>query len=352
MGMDEGITLAFGALLFVTLRWGIRRLPRERWQFLASLPLKKGDDDRWAGLNLTYYGALNATAYALSCAIVMVLMAASGVSFPSTAALVGAVLLICVPASRLVARIVERKRHTFSIGGASFLGIVLIPWLVLLTDRLWPTGMGHAAPMTVLAAATIAYAFGEGVGRLACISFGCCYGKPLDACPQWLRQWFGNREVRFYGATKKIAYATGLEGVAVVPIQAITCALYCATGLVGAYLFLKGAHRSAFMLCLAVTQLWRFASEFLRDDYRGDGPISAYQVMSLAAVGYGIAISLFFGPAGDDVPNPRILSGLAALWSPAPILSLQLIWAATFFYTGRSEVTGSTLTFHVHQNRV
>ena len=34
----------------------------------------------------------------------------------------------------------------------------------------------------VLAALAIGYILGEGLGRLACLSFGCCYGKPLDQC--------------------------------------------------------------------------------------------------------------------------------------------------------------------------
>jgi hypothetical protein len=352
MGMNEGIILTFGFLLFLLLRWSFKRLPQEKWQFLASFPLRKESDGRWLGLNLTYYGAFNAAAYTLSCAVVVVLMSASGVSFPITSALLVAVLIICVPASRLVARLVEGKKHTFSIGGASFLGIVAIPWLVFLAGTLWPAGMGHIAPMAVLAAVSIAYTFGEGIGRLACISFGCCYGKPLQECPLWMRRLPWAKGVRFYGATKKIAYATGLEGVEVVPVQAITCILYCITGLAGLYLFLQGFYPSAFMLCLGVTQAWRFASEFLRADYRGGGRISAYQKMSIVAIVYGLGISVFFGASSPHAAPPDIVEGLSALWSPAPLICLQLIWISTFFFTGRSEVTGSTVTFHVHRSRI
>ncbi len=351
MGIDEWAVIAFGAALGGLLAWGFGRLPGERWQFLAAFPLRKDGNGAWQAANLTFYGVLNALAYTLSCLVAVVLLGAAGLTFGATAALMGAVLLVCVPGSRLIARWVEKKKHTFSIGGASFLGIVLLPWIVHGMGLAWPARWADVAPLPVLAAVCIAYSLGEGVGRLACLSFGCCYGKPMTEAPRWLRRCLGRRGTRFSGATKKIAYAGALEGVPVVPVQAMTCLLYCAIGLAGAYLFLQAAYRTAFLVCLAGTQLWRFASEFLRSDHRGGGRISAYQLMSLAAVAYGLAAAAFLD-AGGPAATPDLAAGLGALWTPGAILCLEAVWVATFLYTGISEVTGATLTFHVRRQRI
>jgi prolipoprotein diacylglyceryltransferase len=83
-----------------------------------------------------------------------------------------------VPSSKLMARIVERKKHTSTIGGASFVGLLLAPWIIQGTQVVClSTGAGQVSVMVVLAAVMICYTLGEGLGRLACISFGCCYGK-------------------------------------------------------------------------------------------------------------------------------------------------------------------------------
>ena len=56
----------------------------------------------------------------------------------------------------------------------------------------------------------IAYVLGESIGRLACLSFGCCYGMPLrDAKPPVARL-FKNHNLVIGGSTKKAAYASGL----------------------------------------------------------------------------------------------------------------------------------------------
>jgi len=265
--------------------------------------------------------------------------------------LVLALLGCCVPASRLVAFIVEKKAHTFTVGGAVFVGILAAPVFVALLNRtvgvVWPF---HIPAMAACAAMAIAYSFGEGLGRLACISFGCCYGKPLSASPNWLRRIFEGRGFIFSGSTKKIAYAGGLEDTEVIPIQAITSVLYTLCGMVAIGLFLSGRFYAAFLLAIIVTQVWRLLSEMLRADYRGEGNISAYQIMGIVAVVYAIATALFF-PV-ETVAAPQLALGLASIWSPPQILFLQGVWLAIFLYTGLSTVTGATLSFHVHHDRV
>jgi hypothetical protein len=270
-----------------------------------------------------------------------------------TLVIVALVLAVCMPGSRLMARIVEKKKHTFSIGGASFLGIMLLPPLLLLLRPVAAGIWGLSLPIMVyLATVSIAYCWGEGIGRLACISFGCCYGKPLADLPPGLQKCFRHWHFIFFGKTRKISYADNLDGVEVVPIQAVTAVLYCLTALVSLYLYLKGFFSLAFLLSLSVSQLWRFGSEFLRADYRGQGRISAYQYMSLGAVIYGLVVAAVLPAGSAPAVAIDIAAGLAVLANPLMLIFLQALWLAAFVYTGRSEVTGATIEFHVHQHRI
>jgi hypothetical protein len=227
---------------------------------------------------------------------------------------------------------------------------MLTPWLLVLLNgvfRNWE--MGGFPIMPPLAAIAIAYALGEGSGRLACISFGCCYGKPLaDLSPRW-RRWLAPVSVVYYGHTKKIAYADGLVAQKVVAVQAITAVLYTAAGTAGMLLFLQGSIHPAYLLCVGVTQVWRFLSEFLRADYRGSGRISAYQMMALFAAVYAVGISVWVPSAHMAVD---IFQGLLLLWNPSIIILCQIQWIGIFFYMGRSQVTGSRISFLVHKDRI
>jgi hypothetical protein len=118
----------------------------------------------------------------------------------------------------------------------------------------------------------------------------------------------------------------------------------------GIFLFLKGWHTSAFLLSLSVTQVWRVLSEFFRADYRGEGSISAYQVMALVSIAYGFLLAAIL-PAPPVHPTD-LQAGLHSLFSPGIILFLQALWVAAFLFTGRSMVTASTISFHVVKERV
>ncbi|MEI7673066.1 MAG: prolipoprotein diacylglyceryl transferase family protein, partial [Deltaproteobacteria bacterium] len=200
-------------------------------------------------------------------------------------AIITAILAICMPASKLIASWVEGKANTFTVGGASFVGLIAAPWIIQFINGTMGVRMGFNAPvLSVLAAIAIAYAVGEGIGRLACISFGCCYGKPLAACHPLLQRIFSGRAFIFSGQTKKIAYAHHLDGQEVIPIQAVTALLFTGAGILGCYGFLKGYHFTTFAALLFVTQAWRALSEIFRADYRGAGSITAYQVMALLSI--------------------------------------------------------------------
>jgi uncharacterized membrane protein len=114
--------------------WGFRTLPSERWQMICTIPIKKTLNGSWQGLNLTFYGFFNAVALCASIGLIFILTGAAGVNVGILSAILVLLLGCCLPASRLIARWVEKKPHTFSVGAASFLGIVAGPWLVLLIE--------------------------------------------------------------------------------------------------------------------------------------------------------------------------------------------------------------------------
>jgi len=351
MMMDLTILAVFGLGSLAYLWWGFKRLPAEHWQILATLPAVKSPDGVWSGVNITWYGLLTANAYLVAVIVLLVLLGSLGIA-PLGIALLTAVLLgCCVPASRLVARLVEKKDHTFTVGGAVFVGMLITPFVVLCLNRTAGALFNFHLPlMAAYAAIAIAYAFGEGLGRLACISFGCCYGKPLADTEGWIKRLFSGRGFRFYGSTKKAAYADSLEGAELLPIQAVTSVLYIVSGLLGIGLFLSAHHLTAFLLTAGVTQGWRALSETWRADYRGAGRISAYQIMGLAGLAYAVSVALLLG--SEPAAAPVFRNGLLQIWTPAVLIFLQSIWLVIFFYTGRSTVTGATVRYHVHHDRI
>jgi hypothetical protein len=202
----------------------------------------------------------------------------------------------------------------------------------------------------ILAGVMIAYAFGEALGRLACISFGCCYGVSIDAVHPAVQKLLGGRHFVFSGEMKKISYASGMQGIQVVPIQAMTSIIYILAGLIATFLFLKGSFGVAFMLTIAVTQGWRLLSETLRADYRGGGRISAYQIMGVFAILLAFAL-LYLLPA-EGVPTVDLPAGIEAAWHPAVVLFLQGLWALVFLLFGKSMVTGAEISFHLRHDRI
>ncbi len=343
------IALAIGFALALT--WGFSALPGERWQIMAAVPQIKTADGRWTGINLTYYGFFNAMAYSAAVAMVFLLLGSIQVPRSAVFTAVTALLALCMPASRLVAKWVEKKSYTFTVAGASFAGIVAAPWMIVFLNAAMEKLLVPSLPLLpALAAFSIAYALGEGLGRLACVSFGCCYGKALSDCHPVLRKIFSGYTFTFWGKTKKVAYAGGLEGQKVFPIQAVTSCLYVAVGLAGIVLFLTSHFLAAFLLPLLGTQAWRSISELLRFDYRGSGKVTRYQLMSIFSMLYALCLPLLIKTPA--IPPPEILTGLRVLWHPGMILFLQTLWVAVLFFTGRSMVTGSILTFHVREDRI
>lgn len=339
-----------GFILAHFLGWGFKHLPGERWQMLAVFPVRKGGDDHWLGANLTYYGFFVATSQLIAMTLLLILLGAMGLSIPGTMLAILLVLACCIPAARLMAMIVEKKRHTFTIGGASFIGILLAPWSIQLSNSILGADNAELPLIPVLAAMAIAYTMGEGLGRLGCISYGCCYGKPLKNCNKLLQWLFARINFIFYGATKKVAYEAQLAGEKLIPIQAITCVLYTFGALVGSYLFLVGLFTPALLFTIALTQLWRILSETMRADFRGFGNISAYQKMGILSVLYILGVIYFVHAA--PYSDPEILDGIGVLWNPSVIIGLQLLWLVFFYTFGRSTVTTSTISFELIRKHI
>lgn len=345
--LTELFVLGLGVVFMAYLTWGFRRLPREEWQILATLPMRRDAGGQWHGLNLTYYGLLSSIAQLVSVIVIFLLFGAVGVSRLETVLMVVAVMGVCVPASKIVALLVEKKSAVLTVGGAAFVGILLAPWVTHLGNTLFGA---HIPVVPALAAMSVAYAFGEGLGRLACISFGCCYGKSLAQSHPFVQWLFRRWHFVFHGSTKKIAYASNLAGEKVVPIQAVTALLYTGAGLAGMLLYLHSAYSPALLLTLGVTQLWRAFSETLRADWRGEGRVSVYQILALVSLIYG-ALVLWLLPRAV-LPVASLGAGLDELWHPGMVLFLLGLWLATFLYYGRSLVIGSRLSLYVCHDRI
>jgi hypothetical protein len=338
--------LCLAVFTAVYLYWGFTRLTSDNRQIFAAMPLGGIGPDTFTGLNLTWYGLLSANALLVAVLLYLVLAAASGISVMAALSLVALLLAILLPSARWIAAIVEKKKHTFTIGGSVFAGILISPWAILVVNHtIGPTVNVRFPMLETLAAFAIAYTLGESVGRLSCISFGCCYGKALKDTHPLFQKLFENHSFVYRGTTRKACYASGFEGVKLLPIQAITAIVYAVTAMIGLILFASGYARAALITCLAMTQIWRSFSEIFRADYRGNGKFSAYQIMGLVAVVYILVMTRFFSQSTAALPN--LFQGLSQLWTPGVLLSAQILWLIVFIYMGRSTVTGSTLHVHV-----
>ena len=198
-----------GLIYGILIWWGALRLPGERWQIAASIPLQKDHAGFWRGVNLTFYGLFTANAVLLSACLVLIMLGSLGLSPLETMIICAPVLLLGAVSARLVARWVEKKSSTFTVAGASFMGLLTTPWVVLLCRGLLGGGHPGIQVTPIMAAIVTCWTLGEGMGRLACLSFGCCYGRSLDQCPRWMQRLFERRHLVFSGPTKKISYESG-----------------------------------------------------------------------------------------------------------------------------------------------
>ena len=305
----------------------------------------------WHGLNLTYYGFFSATGTAFGFAIMLLLLASVGMPVSLSFSLALFVLLVCVPASRLVAARCERKRNTFTVAGAAFVATIVFPLVLVIARPLVARLLHHEILLLPTFAATaIAYVLGESIGRLACLSFGCCSGMPLREASPSIARIFRKHNLVVSGPTKKASYASGLAGEPLIPVQAITSVVFAIAGIAGVGLFLAQQFRLAALVPVLASWGWRACSECLRADYRGTSRISAYQVMAIVSAAY-LGSFLLLTPSGATV-TPDLVAGFEQICSAAVILLVQFFWICLFLYYGRSSVTASTVSFHVVADRI
>ena len=346
--MNAAFVAILAAFMFGLLLWGCRTLPKERWQMIAAVPVAKERDGEWRGMNLTFYGFFSATGSVFGVALAVLLLASVHVSAMVAAFLVAGMVVLCMPASRLVAAIIEKKSSTYTIAGAAFVAAILLPPVFWLAALYLPKWGFQFYVLPALAAAAIAYAFAEALGRMACMSFGCCYGKPLWAASPGMAKLFRRFNTVFRGETKKAAYASGLDKEPLIPVQALTSIVFTIAGIAGLSLFLAGSWRLAVIVPIVGTWGWRAVAENLRADHRGHTRISAYQIMSLIAMSY-LVICAFLVPTTG--PSPDLWIAFSQTATLPLFIFLQSLWVLLFLFYGRSQVTASVVSFHVVAER-
>jgi prolipoprotein diacylglyceryltransferase len=333
-----GLTAAVAALVSV----GLKILPRENMQILASIPVRRRSDGLWQGINLTWYGVMQAAAMVSAVGLGVVLARAAQVPVAQIAVVASVLIAVALPAARAVAFLVERRRGTFTVGGAIFVATLAMPWTARAADAYF--GTSHALAM--VASLSAAYALGEGIGRLACISFGCCYGRRLSDCPGWLRRLFEGRPAVVVGPTRKAAYASGCAGVPLLPVPALSAIILSGAGVAATLLFLVGQLWACALVALGIAFGWRFVSEFVRADYRGKGRLSAYQWMALGCLVYATPFVLLM-PGGGDPPDVGRCLGLVT--SPLAWGAVAALGVTVFGYLGISTVTTATIELGVDE---
>jgi hypothetical protein len=325
----EFFTIALFVALNYLLRWACKTLPKEQWQFFAAVPRRKRADGFWDARNFTWYGALTSLAFLLAGGLIVIMTSAVGVKVEFILLATVLLSLISLFAARWVAQIVERIPNTHTVGGAVFAIAIAIPVVLWLGSFI--SIFNPSDTLAVIAAIAIAYTYGEGVDNLTGVWY----------------QIFSRLNFVFHGATKKISYVAALEGIAVVPIQAITAWIHIFTGSVGFWLFMKGHIAAALLFVLVVSQGWRFLSEFMRTDFRGKGRITAYQWMSLATIALAFFYVDLFRASSALMNAPSFISGMKGLWAPGPLVVLQLLAAYVFVVTGKSSVTRSRMAMYL-----
>jgi hypothetical protein len=350
--IEFGIALLLGAGL-VLFRWGFRNLPKEGWQIALAVPARtNGAEGRyWPAINFTVYGVISSLAYGLSLLVFIFLISAAGQPL-LPASVFGALLLaVGIPASKLVARWVEGiPGHT--IGGAVFavlLAAVPAMWLTKLIGQ--ALALTPFDPGILMAAACISYALGEAIGRLACLSFGCCYGRPIAQCTSLQRALYSRFTETYRGRFKKIAYAGGLTDRPVIAVQSIASAVLFVLFLVSLWLFWKGMFAVSIVVALGLSQLWRAYSEQLRADFRGREGFTLYQAMAIVGALLSVCFAqLYVNDVASTVHTLSAVRGWRIVTQAEVIIPCQLLALLILRYMGRSSVTSSRLELLLHES--
>ncbi len=146
--------------------------------------------------------------------------------------------------------------------------------------------------------AVLAGTLTHAVGRIGCLTFGCCFGRPSES----------PLAIRYDSPLAKAAWAAGLRGTPIHPVP-----LYEATLNLGLFLLLNAVALASSRegipaaMYLVIYGSGRFLLEFLRHDSANDhiGPLLRNQWLSLteatAGVALLVALSTSSGPASPSI---------------------------------------------------
>jgi hypothetical protein len=132
----------------------------------------------------------------------------------------------------------------------------------------------------------------------------------------------------------------------------VTMLVLSGAGLVSLLLYGAGRPVAAYLLATSSAGGWRIFSELFRNDYRGGGRLSAYQLMAGVSMLYGAAVAWLLSGAASSAQPVRLLAGVASLWSPGILVSLGVVWIALLLYTGISSTTFARISFHLHRDKL
>lgn len=280
------------------------------------------------------FGLFAAVGTSVSLAGAAVLMTGQGELSPGrflTLALMGSAAVVCgawLAAQILDYRLVLRSPRTalrrpvfVSWGGllGMLITVLVCSWgfdveLLVLLDALARTmPLGHA------------------LGRVGCLSYGCCFGRPTAA----------RLAVTYRDPAAKAVRVAGLEGVKLHPVPFYEAVLDLAILLLTNVAALTGAPLGApAAIALLLYGAGRFGIEFLRNNEGRIvvGSLSLNHIISLAVAFLGSVGMPFFFLLGQDRP----VVAWSAVLSGAPLLVVAIGSAAVIVFVG----------FSVHRGRV
>ena len=182
--------------------------------------------------------------------------------------------------------------------------------------------------LLLIDAAVLGGTLTHAVGRIGCLTFGCCFGRPSES----------PLAIRYDSPLAKAAWAAGLRGTPIHPVP-----LYEATLNLGLFLLLNGVALAGSRegvpaaLYLVIYGSGRFLLEFLRYDWGEDhvGPLPRNQWLSLLETGAGAALLVALLSASGPA-SPSIGDANAEIMLLLPVLTVcaALVFLAYSLHRG------------------
>lgn len=334
------ITSLFFSVFLLIIIWGLKNLSRDEFQFFCAIPYKKIEENTYEGTNITFYGIISALSCSASVFLFLVLI--KFIDFPLKLAyfILITIFLTGLYASRTLAYIIEKRKDTLTIGGATFVsGIISVPLIYFFIKSF---NINETYFLPVLTALTTSYTFGEGLGRLACISFGCCYGKPAERYPKLPKI----LKIKFFSETKKAVYDSNYKNLELINIQGIVVCLFTILAILSVILIMLEKFKIALLISFTMPAIVRFFSEFFRDDNRGiNYKLSTYQFFSLILVIYSLIFLYIFKPL-----ETKIYIKSTIFFSNTELIILTALFFTTLIHSGVSKVTASKISFNLKKS--